>query len=99
MVAATWDWDSAYMASPLRLEAALAVLSTPRGQLRAAQAPAHRYRCRLPADAPAVPLAVSAIHLVFLAAVVVLGHHPVLFLGMFMLFLGFTSAYQRYQSR
>ena len=34
----------------------------------------------------------------FLAAVVVLGHHPVLFLGIFMLFLGFTQAYQRYQN-
>lgn len=48
--------------------------------------------------APAVPLAVTLIHLGFLAAVVVLGHHPVLFLGIFMLFLGFTTAYQRYQN-
>jgi len=45
-----------------------------------------------------VPLAVTLIHLAFLAGVVVFGHHPVLFLGLFMLFLGFTSAYQRYQS-
>jgi hypothetical protein len=49
-------------------------------------------------EAPAVPLAVSLIHLGFLAAVVVLGHHPVLFLGVFMLFLGFTQAYRRYQN-
>jgi hypothetical protein len=41
---------------------------------------------------------VTLIHLGFLAAVVVLGHHPELFLGVFMLFLGFTTAYQRYQS-
>jgi hypothetical protein len=40
---------------------------------------------------------VSAIHLAFLAAVVMLAHHPVLFLGLFLLFLGFTQAYQRYQ--
>jgi hypothetical protein len=29
--------------------------------------------------------------------VVLLAHHPVLFLGLFLLFLGFTQAYQRYQ--
>jgi len=29
--------------------------------------------------------------------VVLLAHHPVLFLGLFMLFLGFTQAYQRHQ--
>jgi predicted cation transporter len=29
--------------------------------------------------------------------VVLLAHHPVLFLGLFMLFLGFTQAYQRFQ--
>jgi hypothetical protein len=40
---------------------------------------------------------VALIHLAFLAAVVLLAHHPVLFLGLFLLFLGFTQAYQRYQ--
>jgi hypothetical protein len=44
-----------------------------------------------------VPPLVSLIHLAFLAAVVLLAHHPVLFLGLFLLFLGFTQAYQRYQ--
>jgi hypothetical protein len=41
---------------------------------------------------------VSAVHLAFLAGVVVLAHHPVLFLGLFLFFLGFTQAYERYQS-
>ncbi|HEX5344511.1 MAG TPA: putative Na+/H+ antiporter, partial [Duganella sp.] len=100
MVAGTWNWDSAYMASHFGWKAALAVILNAsvvsfmlRKHLRAPAANAGAA-----ADAPAVPLAVSAIHLGFLAAVVVLGHHPVLFLGMFMLFLGFTSAYQRYQN-
>jgi hypothetical protein len=47
--------------------------------------------------APRVPPAVALIHLGFLASVVLLAHHPVLFLGLFLLFLGFTQAYQRYQ--
>jgi len=47
---------------------------------------------------PKVPWIVSAVHLAFLAGVVVLAHHPVLFLGLFLFFLGFTQAYERYQS-
>jgi hypothetical protein len=45
-----------------------------------------------------VPLVVSLIHLGFLASVVMLAHHPVLFLGLFLFFLGYVQAYERYQS-
>ena len=34
----------------------------------------------------------------FLAGVVLLAHHPVAFLALFLLFLGFTQAYERHQS-
>ena len=62
-------------------------------------APAPAPALPVPVPVPVqVPLAVTLIHLAFLAGVVVLSHHPVLFLGLFMLFLGFTSAYQRYQN-
>jgi hypothetical protein len=98
MVATTWQWDSAHMASHFGWKAAVAVLCNAsavtfllRSHVRAAAA-----QSGAPAQAP-VPLAVAAIHLAFLAAVVVLGHHPVLFLGIFLLFLGFTQAYERYQ--
>jgi len=46
----------------------------------------------------AVPWLVSLVHLAFLAGVVVLAHHPVLFLGLFLFFLGYTEAYARFQS-
>ena len=97
MVATTWQWDSTFMAAHFGWKAALAVAINAsvvsfvlRKHLHAAQAPAGQ-----PAS---IPPTVTAIHLAFLAAVVVLGHHPVLFLGIFMLFLGFTQAYQRYQN-
>jgi len=38
------------------------------------------------------------VHLALLAGVVLLVHHPVGFLGLFMMFLGFTRAYERHQS-
>jgi hypothetical protein len=100
MVATTWQWDSAFMAEHFGWKATIAVIINAtvasfmlRKHLRVAAA----------ADAAAeppvgIPLAVTAIHLLFLAAVVVLGHHPVLFLGIFMMFLGFTQAYERYQN-
>ena len=45
-----------------------------------------------------VPLPVVAVHLAFLVGVVVFAHHIVLFMGLFLFFLGFTAAYQRHQS-
>ena len=45
-----------------------------------------------------IPLTVSFIHVCFLAGVVVFAHHPVIFFGLFLLFLGFTQAYEHYQS-
>jgi hypothetical protein len=96
MVAGTWGWDSTYMATHFGWRAALAVVLNAtviilllRKHLSAVPSPAP--------GATAVPFAVSAIHLAFLAAVVVLAHHPVLFIGIFLMFLGFTQAYQRYQ--
>ena len=35
----------------------------------------------------------------FLASVVVFSHHPIVFIALFLFFLGFTEAYKRYQSR
>ena len=94
MVAGTWGWDSAYMFTHFGWRAALAVLvnaSVVTLLLRPYLKPAAAD------DTATVPLKVSVIHLAFLAAVVLLAHHPVLFLGLFLLFLGFTQAYQRHQ--
>ncbi|WP_035375342.1 putative Na+/H+ antiporter [Pseudoduganella violaceinigra] len=97
MVAATWQWDSAFMAANFGWKATLAVLVN-------ASALTWLLRNSLQGNAPRptastrAPLATSMIHLAFLAAVVMLAHHPVLFLGLFLFFLGFTSAYPQHQS-
>jgi hypothetical protein len=99
MVAATWSWSSAFMAATFGWKAAIAVIINAtaitfllRSQLRATSSGPI-------AGTIKVPAVVSAIHLAFLAAVVAFAHHPVIFLGLFMLFLGFTHAYGRYQSQ
>jgi len=96
MVASTWHWDSAYMAQHFGWRAALAVLFNAT-VITAVLARHLRPHTNSDSDSAPVPLLVSAVHLAFLALVVVFSHHPVLFLGLFMLFLGFTIAYQRYQ--
>lgn len=98
MVAATWGWDSAFMASTFGWKAAIAVLINATGITMLLRK--HLSPLAPVAEGtagPRVPPAVAAIHLAFLAAVVLMAHHPVLFLGLFMLFLGFTQAYQQYQ--
>lgn len=97
MVAATWQWDSAFMLANFGWKAAIAVLINAtvmaallRRHLVAAPSGEREREAR-------VPLAVVAVHLVLLAAVVALAHHPVAFLGLFLMFLGFTQAYERHQ--
>ena len=97
MVAATWDWDSAFMARTFGWKAAIAVVvnaTVMTALLRRQVAGASTAS----ADSQRTPPGVMLVHLAFLAAIVILAHHPVVFVGVFLLFLGFTQAYPRHQS-
>ncbi|MBT9458585.1 MAG: putative Na+/H+ antiporter [Burkholderiaceae bacterium] len=98
MVASTWQWDSAFMFSQFGWKAAAAVVINAtiatfllRKHLRSAQQEETKVEA-------AVPLAVVLVHLALLAGVVLFAHHPVAFLGLFLMFLGFSQAYERHQS-
>ncbi|WP_395699350.1 putative Na+/H+ antiporter [Aquabacterium sp.] len=99
MVAATWQWDSLFMLTHFGWKSALAVLVN-------ATAAAALLRRDLAAGAaaeaaaprgPRVPALVIGVHLLLLAGVVALAHHPVAFLALFLMFLGFAQAYDRHQ--
>jgi hypothetical protein len=100
MVAAAWDWDSWFMLTHFGWKAAVAVLVNTlvttlifrREVARSAPAPAGRQRARVPAW-------VVAVHLFFLAGVVAFAHHPAVFMGLFLFFMGFVSAYPQHQDR
>ena len=100
MVASTWQWDSAFMLATFGWKAAIAVLVN----ATACAFVLRRHVIPTVSNAAdsgpevAVPKTVVAVHLALLAGVVLLAHHPVAFLGLFLMFLGFTQAYQRYQS-
>ena len=99
MVAGAWGWDSAFMATHFGWKAAVAVLINATGisLLLRRHIDAPPAEAAPPELAPRMPRVIALIHLGFLAAVVALAHHPVLFLGLFLLFLGFTQAYPRHQ--
>jgi hypothetical protein len=100
MVAATWQWDSAFMFATFGWKAAIAVLVNATAAaffLRRHLGPAPSGHDDLPTQAR-VPFSVVAVHLGLLAGVVLFAHHPVIFLGLFLMFLGFTQAYERHQS-
>lgn len=100
MVASTWQWDSAFMFATFGWKAALAVLVNATAcafVLRRHLLDGSAQASEPPAEAP-IPKPVVLVHLGLLAGVVLLAHHPVAFLGLFLLFLGFTQAYERYQS-
>jgi hypothetical protein len=99
MVATTWQWDSAFMAMNFGWKACIAVVinATAIVYLLSKHLPDAGPRSNQ-AGATRVPAIVSAIHLAFLAAVVTFAHHPVIFLGVFLLFLGFAQAYERHQT-
>ena len=99
MVASTWQWDSTWMLLNFGWKSAVAVV------LNASLATC-ALKPYLQAEAMAIPKAsindvpwpLIFSHLSLLAGVVVLGHYPVAFLGLFLLFLGLTHAYPQHQN-
>jgi hypothetical protein len=98
MVAGTWGWDSAFMASTFGWKAVLAVAVNATVLVFLLRPHLAVVESDVASDDIAIPAWVSLVHMLFLAAIVVFAHHPVIFMAMFLFFLGFTHAYSQYQS-
>ena len=103
MVAQTFGWDTAYMSTHFGWRAAVAVIFN--AAVLTFIVRAHLLDGSIGASAdntkpvrPAVPFAVIGIHTFFLVGIVLSSHHPVLFLGFLMLFIGYAHAYSRHQN-
>lgn len=100
MVAGQWHWDSAHMLGAFGWKATLAVLLNAGGLValnwRELWAMS-RHGTASGGGADHVPLWVVAVHLAVLAAVVATSHHPVLFVGLFLFFLGIAKVTAEYQ--
>jgi hypothetical protein len=101
MVAAQWGWDTPFMAATFGWKAAIAVVVNAVG----VSVMFRKELAALPLQnaaenaAPPVPLLLVAVHLAFLVGVVVFAHHPPIFMGLFLFFLGITHAYEHHQDR
>ena len=100
MVVGKWGWDTSFMMTTFGWKAAVAVVVNAIG----AALLFRKELAKLPLTASddgtaAVPLALVIVHLAFLAGVVVFAHHPAIFMGLFLFFLGVAHAYQRHQDR
>jgi hypothetical protein len=98
MVAATWQWDSAFMLAHFGWRALAAVVINATAICVLLRKPLAASALAPPLVQAKVPLIVSLVHFAFLAGVVVFAHHPVLFLGLLLFFLGYTQAYATHQS-
>ena len=100
MVAAKWQWDTPFMITHFGWKAAVAVFVNAvvltwlfrRELITKGNTDEHTGRAPM-------PLAMAGIHLAFLFGVVLFAHHPVVFMGLFLFFLGFTEAYKAHQDR
>lgn len=98
MVATTWQWDSAFMFSHFGWKAAIAVVINATVATFVLRKHLQTQSTEGSPPEAAVPVLVVLVHLALLAGVVLFAHHPVAFLGLFLMFLGFTQAYERHQS-
>ncbi|HHW4681132.1 MAG TPA: putative Na+/H+ antiporter, partial [Xylella taiwanensis] len=100
MVATAWQWDNSFMMATFGWKAALAVLINALGAtllfrtvLR--QLPETTWNVA----GETVPMILKGIHVLFLLGIVWFAHHPAVFIGLFLLFLGVAHAYERHQDR
>ncbi|MDO8249538.1 MAG: putative Na+/H+ antiporter [Rhodoferax sp.] len=98
MVAAKWDWDIWFMIANFGWKAAIAVAINAGSAMLLFRHELGAMGQQEATDEPQVPLSVIFVHLLFLLGVVVFAHHPSVFMGLFLFFLGFTTAYERHQN-
>lgn len=109
MVAQTFGWDSGFMATHFGWRAVLAVFINAtiitlicRKDIIARTVGTGRGINEHAGDnepkREPVPVILMVIHTLFLVCVVVFAHHPAIFIGLLMLFIGFCGAYNRHQN-
>lgn len=98
MVAAKWQWDTVFMLTHFGWRAVMSCLASTalvalvfRKEIQGTEA--------VPHHSGAIPAWLTVLHVVFLAAIVAFAHHPDVFFGVFMLFLGLVTATREYQDQ
>lgn len=108
MVSKAWGWDSTFMMYHFGLKAVLGIITANTLYyfiFRKELAELDKKRKQLVKEGKtikeeeaSIPFWISLTHVTFLAWIVVHSHYPVIFVGSFLLFLGFQKATSRYQT-
>lgn len=99
MVAAKWNWDFWFMITTFGWKSAIAVMiNATLVTLLFSKELVRTKQLDTDATATKMPALMIAAHIIFLILVVLFAHYPVVFMGLFLFFLGFSTAYQRYQN-
>jgi len=97
MVASKWGWDSAFMLSTFGWKAALAVLVNAAGvSLLFGRHVVRNQPAAAAGQAEVRPIAPMLVCVLFLLGIVMFAHHPPVFLGLLLFFLGYSAAYPRH---
>ncbi|QWD93068.1 putative Na+/H+ antiporter [Polynucleobacter asymbioticus] len=96
MVASAWNWDSAFMMSHFGIESCIAILIN--ALLITCLLRKEFVEPKSKTSLDKTPIAVTLVHLLFLVGVVVFAHDPVIFMWLLLFFIGYTTAYPKYQS-
>ncbi len=99
MVASKWGWDFTFMFSTFGWKAMLVVFFNALVVTLLFRRELSHMQYEEESQQAIAPLLVLLIHLFFLIGVVVFAHHPEVFMGLLLFFIGFAHAYERYQDR
>ena len=99
MVASKWGWDFTFMFTNFGWKALIVVLVNTLVATFIFRRELSEMHHEKQSEGEKVPLPVLFIHLFFLVGVVVFAHHPEVFMGLLLFFIGFAHAYERYQDR
>ncbi len=99
MVASQWNWDMWFMISNFGWKAAVAVCVNAAAAMLLFRRELGHMAEAPEGGQPKMSLPIVLMHLMFLVLVVVFAHHPAVFMGVFLFFMGFVTAYARHQER
>lgn len=100
MVAGAWGWDTSFMLATFGWKAAIAVVINGLGVTWLFYSELRQLPSTVPAsDRPRIPLSLVVTHLLFLVGVVVFSHHPAVFIGLLLFFIGVAHGYEQHQDR
>ena len=99
MVADKWGWDIWFMLSNFGWRAIIIVLVNSLSVTFYFQKELKEIKSKPIQENLILPKSTIVVHLLLLSGIVYYSHHPVIFLSIFLFFLGITNAYPKYQNK